>query len=772
MDVKSIINKMTLCEKVELCVDASMLRTAAMPRLGIPELIMTDGTNGVRLQDITPPDPKTTDFLKSIQSSFDSDEALDVTFPATCFPTGSSLACSFDVELTQTIASAVAEECKRLGVGLLYGPGLNTRRNPLDGRGFEYYSEDPCLAGELAAAYVDGLQKNEVAGCVKHFACNNSNYMRTIYDNIVEERALREIYLAAFERVIKKAKPAMVMGAYNLINGVQSCENHWLLTELLREEWGYDGVVISDCGAVKNHVNAFLAGIDFEIPHSKITIDNLIRAVEDGRITELELNSHCVRVLELVLTYTREGKQGPEVDFHKHHELAREAALQCAVLLKNDGSLLPLDKEAVKHIAVVGSWAEHPVYQGTGCAIVRAQREDVPLQEIRQMCGDDILLSYEPGYTDANVVNEQQLARAVTAAQKADAVIVFAGSNLPKETDDYNRKDIKIEKAHEELIHAVSHVNRNVIVVLMNGESVEMPWIGSVKAVLDMWYCGEGCGYAVARLLFGAHNPCGKLAVTMPVKLSDMPGYLHFPGENHKHYYEEGIFVGYRYYDKKELRPLFPFGHGLSYTQFDYSDAKLSTQRITLPETVTVSFSVTNSGKRAGCEIAQLYVADGHSRLNRPLKELKHFKKVYIEPGETKIISFELSERDFAYYDPAFHQWTVDTGEFSVLIGASSQDLRLEEKIHVTHTRQNHQTFRRDSHYLEIFNDPHAKKVLFDSLVAWGLVKPEDLTTELENEFLVSFWGLAQHFELVASYKVSEAMIDEMVRKMNDRPEK
>jgi beta-glucosidase len=771
MDIVSTIKKMTLQEKVELCIDASMLRSAAMPHLGIPELIMTDGTNGVRLLNITPPDPSSTNFLQSLKSSFDSDEALSMTYPATCFPTGSSLACSFDIALTEKIGSAVAEECKSLGVGLLYGPGLNTRRNPLDGRGFEYYSEDPCLAGELAAAYVNGLQNNGVAGCVKHFVCNNSNYMRTIYDNIVEERALREIYLAAFERVIKKAKPAMVMGSYNLINGVQACENHWLLTELLREEWGYEGVVISDCGAVKDHINAFLAGIDFEIPHSKIAIDNLVQAVEEEKISEQALNRHCERVLELVLTYARDGKQPPQIDFQKHHELAREAALQCAVLLKNDEQLLPLNKNEIKHIAVVGDWAEHPVYQGTGCAIVRAQKVDIPLHEIRKICGQSIQVSYEPGYKDSNKIDDQLLARAVLAAQKADTVILFAGTNLPKETDDYNRKDIKIEQAQEQLIHAVSAVNNNVIVVLMNGESVEMPWIENVKAVLDMWYSGEGCGHAVAQILFGEKNPCGRLAVTMPLKLSDVPGYLHFPGENHKHYYEEGVFVGYRYYEKKELAPLFPFGHGLSYTQFAYTDIHLNKQNIVLPETATVSLSITNMGKIAGCEIVQLYIADGHSRLKRPLKELKHFAKVFIEPGETKSLAFELNERDFAYFDPVFNKWVVDTGTFDLLIGASSQDIRLKKEIQVTNTKRYYQRFKRDSHYLEIFEDAHAKKVFFDSLVEWGLIKQSDITPELESEFLISFWGLAQHFELVASYKVTEDMIDEMVRRMNKRPE-
>ncbi|MEA4914458.1 MAG: glycoside hydrolase family 3 C-terminal domain-containing protein [Christensenella sp.] len=767
MNIDQIMQRMTLREKAEMCVDGSMLRTAEMPQHHIPKLIMTDGTSGVRLIDEPDTDPKTAKFLNRVTASFDTEEALAATIPATCFPAGSSIACSWDQELSARVGAAIADECKALQAGLLYGPAINTRRTPLDGRGFEYFSEDPCLAGDMSAAFVEGLQGNGVAASIKHFVCNDSNYLRTISDSVVEERALREIYLNAFERVIKQAKPATVMGSYNLINGVQACENKWLLSDVLRHEWGYKGVVISDCGAIKNHLAAFKAGLDFEMPHSKLAIDALVSAVEQGEMTEEELDIHCRRVLDLALTYARAGKEQPKVDFNAHHKLAQEAAEKCAVLLKNEDGLLPLDTEKLNKIAVLGDWAEHPVFQGTGCAIVNARQIDIPLNEIRALCANQNILNYEPGYLDLNKADEALLSRAVEAAKRAEVAIVFAGSILPEESDDYNRKHMHVEPAQEELIRRVSAVNKNTIVVLMNCESVVMPWIDDVKAVLDMWYCGEGSGSAVAKLLFGKANPSGRLPVTMPVKLSDFPGYLHFPGENHKLLYEEGIYVGYRYYEKKELAPLFAFGHGLSYTTFEYSSVTLSNEQVLLPQTLEVSFTVKNTGSMRGGEVVQLYVADKHSRLPRPLKELKHFSKVYLQPGKSTQIRFTLNARDFAYYDPAFSDWVVDSGTFTLLIGSSSQDIRLSAQVVVTEPQKRALPITNDSHYLELFQNERVKQVYFDTLVEWGFIQPSDLTPALEKHLLVAFWGLKQHLDLLVPYEITDERINALVEHLN-----
>lgn len=767
MNIDQIMKQMTLREKAELCVDGSMLRTAEMPQHGIPKLIMTDGTSGVRLLDVPDADPKKAQFVESASASFDSEDALAITIPATCFPAGSSIACSWDKELSARVGAAIAEECKSLNAGLLYGPAINTRRTPLDGRGFEYFSEDPCLAGDLSAAFVEGLQGNGVAASIKHFVCNDSNYLRTISDSIVEERALREIYMNAFERVITKAKPATVMGSYNKINGVHACENKWLLTDVLRNEWGYEGVVISDCGAIKDHLAAFSAGLDFEMPHSKIAIDKLVAAVEAGEMTEAELDARCRRMLGLVLDYARAGKEKPTVDFNAHHKLAQEAAEKCAVLLKNENSILPLKHSNPSRIAVLGSWAEHPVFQGTGCAIVNARQIDIPVEEMRAICSDQITLEYEPGYLDLNVNDEALLARAVEAAKRAEIAIVFAGSILPEESDDYNRKHMHVEPAQEELIRRVSAVNKNVIVVLMNCESVVMPWIDDVKAVLDMWYCGEGSGSAVANLLFGKVSPSGKLPVTMPVKQSDFPGYMHFPGENHKLLYEEGIYVGYRYYEKRELAPLFAFGHGLSYTTFEYNALRLSSEQVLLPQNLSVSFTVTNTGSMRGGEVPQLYVADNHARLPRPIKELKHFTKVYLDPGESTQITFTLNARDFAYYDPAFSSWVVDSGTFELIIGSSSQDVRLSAEVNVIDTTKHVLPITSDSHYLELFQNERVKLTYFETLMEWGFITAQDVTPALEKHLLIAFWGLKQHLDLLVPYSITEEMIDTLVERLN-----
>ncbi|MDD4311815.1 MAG: glycoside hydrolase family 3 C-terminal domain-containing protein [Eubacteriales bacterium] len=767
MDIERIMKQMTLREKAEMCVDGSMLRTAEMPQHGIPKLIMTDGTSGVRLLDVPDEDPKTALFIERVSASFDSEDALAATIPATCFPAGSSIACGWDAELAARVGSAIAEECKSLDAGLLYGPAINTRRTPLDGRGFEYFSEDPCLAGDLSAAFVNGLQANGVAASIKHFVCNDSNYLRTISDSVVEERALREIYLAAFERVVKNSHPATVMGSYNKINGVQACENKWLLTDVLRNDWGYEGVIISDCGAVKDHLAAFRAGLDFEMPYSKIAIDKLVAAVESGEMTEAELDARSRRVIDLALTYAREGKEKPVVDFQAHHALAREAAEKCAVLLKNEDHILPLDAKKTAKIAILGDWAEHPVFQGTGCAIVNARQIDIPLDEMRQIVSDPSALRYEPGYLDLNHVDETLLSRATEAARQADVAIIFAGSILPEESDDYNRKHMNVEPAQEELIRRVSAVNANTVVVLMNCESVVMPWIDHVKAVLDMWYCGEGCGNAVAKLLFGVANPSGKLPVTIPVRQSDIPGYLHFPGENHTLLYEEGVFVGYRYYEKKELAPLFPFGHGLSYTSFAYRNLRLSTQELILPDQLTVRFTLTNTGNLRGGEVPQLYIADGHARLPRPAKELKHFTKVYLDPGESAEISFTLDARDFAYFDPAFSDWVVDSGSFELIIGSSSQDVRLRADVRVIDTTRRALPITSDSHYLELFQNDRVKQAYFDTLIEWGFITREDVTPALEKHLRIAFWGLKQHLDLLVPYRISEEKIEVLVERLN-----
>jgi beta-glucosidase len=619
----------------------------------------------------------------------------------------------------------------------------------------------------MTTGYVVGLQSNEVAACVKHFACNNSDYFRTIYDNVVDERALREIYLAAFERVVKQGKPASVMGSYNVLNGVQACENSWLLTTVLREEWGFSGMIISDSGAVKNHLQAFLAGLDYEMPHSKVAIDTLVASVESGLMRQEILDTHCLYVLNTVLKYAREGKPRPTVDFAAHHALAQRAAAESAVLLKNVDDILPLNTDRRYSLAVLGRLATEPLFQGTGCARVHENQLDIPLDEIKKICGDHVSVSYAPGYSGNTSTDDHLVHDALEVAKEADVVVIFAGASLPKESDEYNRENMDIDPTHDYLIRTISAVHPHTVVVLSTCESVVMPWIDNVKAVLNMWYCGEGIGRAVAELLFGVQNPCGKLPVSMPIRIQDVPGYLEFPGENHRHIYSEGIFVGYRYYEKKGITTLFPFGHGLSYTDFEYRDLIVSNSIVTLPDAVKIFFTITNTGDRSGYEVAQLYVADNHSRLKRPVKELKKFKKVFLAPSEHTIVEFTLEKRDFAYYDTTFSDWVVDSGTFELHIGSSSQDIRLCAGVEVIADKTYIQLIRPDTHYVELFKNRWATRLFFDFLVEQKLLEDADITPELEKAFASNFWGIAQHLDMLAPYKVSPALIGDLVERMN-----
>ena len=772
MDTKidDILKKMTNEQKIALCTGETDWMTQHFTEPLVESFVMSDGTNGVRFQEGST-DTKPTSFYDSLTAaSFDNEAALNRTIPATCFPTGSALACSWNTALAQEIGRAVADECTGEGIHMILGPGMNIRRHPLTGRGFEYYSEDPCLSGEMAAAMVQGIQENGAYACIKHFCANNSDSLRTIVDSVIDERALREIYLAGFERAVKQAKPAAVMNSYNLVNGVQASENTRLLTNVLRDEWGFEGIVISDWGSVKNSVESFKAGLDLHMPHSERFIECLQEALESGVITQQELDEHCRRMLRMINAPRRAKQPLTENQKTAHHQLARRAALESAVLLKNDG-ILPIDS-AVKSIAVLGALAQNPIYQGTGCAIVNAQKVDIPYAQLQAAAPKNVAFQYAPGYENAEnaaCTNAQALLQdAVCAAQNAEIAIVFVGASLPLESDDYNRTHLDIDAAHLALLQAVSAVQKNVVVVVMSGESVVMPWIRAARAVLLPGFGGEGAGYAVAQLLFGKANPSGKLAVTMPKKLSDTPAFLSFPGENHRHVYSEEIFVGYRYYDTKETQPLFSFGHGLSYTCFQYSAFSISPERANLAQTIEVRCTVTNTGTMQGKETVQLYVRDKHAKLKRPDKELKGFLKVDLAPKESKTVSFTLSARDFQYYDPAEGGWVAYSGEFMVLLGGGSRDLPLEGSVYITGNARKPATIMADTHFCELFQNEAATQCFFDFLVRENMVPRDKVTPLLKAGIENTFWGIAEFFEMYAPGAVTRAKLAELVQSLNN----
>ncbi|WP_058308382.1 glycoside hydrolase family 3 C-terminal domain-containing protein [Gracilibacillus massiliensis] len=655
------IKEMTLEEKAGLCSGLDFWHLKGIERLEIPSVMVTDGPHGLRKQ------AEGADHLGIYNS-----------VPATCFPSAVGLASTWDKELIYQVGVALGEEAQAEEVAVLLGPGANIKRSPLCGRNFEYFSEDPYLSSEMAANHINGVQSQGVGTSLKHFAANNQEHRRMSTDAIIDERTLREIYLASFEQAVKKGHPWTVMCAYNKVNGEYAAENHKLLTEVLRDEWGFEGFVVSDWGAVNERVDGLQAGLELEMPSSNGVNDKkIIEAVQNGELKEETVDIAVERILNIVDKAISNKKENAGYDKDAHHQFARKVAAEGMVLLKNEQSVLPLAKDA--NIAVIGSFADKPRIQGGGSSHINPTKVDRVIDEIKLYSSTT---TFEEGYeVETDKVDDQKVIKAQKAAKNAEVAVVFAGLPDRYESEGYDRDHLQIPENQRLLIEAVAEVQPNTVVVLSNGAPIEMPWLDNVKGVVESYLGGQAFGGAVADVLFGKVNPSGRLAETFPEKLSDNPSFLNFPGEGDKVEYKEGIFVGYRYYDTKDVKPLFPFGYGLSYTTFDYSELKVSQQEISDNDNVEVSVKVKNTGNIAGKEVVQLYVNDLESTVNRPLKELKGFEKIYLEPGEEKTVTFSLDKRAFAYYNVEISDWHVETGDFNIMVGTSSQEILLEEKI-------------------------------------------------------------------------------------------
>lgn len=696
-NITELIDQMTLEEKASLCSGLDFWRTKGIERLGIPSVMITDGPHGLRKQ------------------KGDSDHlGLMDSVSATCFPSAAGMASSWDRELMRKVGIALGEECQAEEVAVLLGPGVNIKRSPLCGRNFEYFSEDPYLSSEMAANHIIGVQSQGVGTSLKHFAVNNQEHRRMTTDAVVDERTLREIYLASFEGAVKQGQPWTVMSAYNQVNGEFCSENSRLLTDILRDEWGHVGFVVSDWGAVNDRVDGLTAGLELEMPSTNGTSDlKIVEAVRSGKLAEEVLNDAVMRLLTVIFKAVEQRKEGATYDQEAHHQLAREVARESMVLLKNEDDLLPLAKSS--NITLVGALAKTPRYQGSGSSRINPTKLEDIHEELCKSAGSTANVVYLPGYVlGSDEVDEGLLSKAVHAALQADVAIIVAGLPDRYESEGYDRTHLGIPANQIRLIEAIAAVQSKVVVVLSNGAAVEMPWIGSVKSVLEAYLGGQALGGAIADLLFGDANPCGKLAETFPQKLEHNPSYLFFPGEEDRVVYKEGIFVGYRYYDAVDRAPLFPFGHGLSYTSFSYSNLTVDMKEIVDVNTVQVSVSVTNTGHRAGKEIVQLYVRDVLSTVVRPQKELKGFIKVELQPGETKVVTFELDKRAFAYYNIDLKDWHVETGEFEILIGQSSAEITLRETIHVESTVNIKRTYTRNSTLGDIMEDPKGAAIVHE----------------------------------------------------------
>ncbi len=688
-DIQSLISQMTLDEKAALCTGVNPWATFPIERLGVPSMLVADGPHGVR-------------------RVADLDNMASQSIPATCFPTASCLASTWDPALLYEMGQALAEEAIALAVDVLLGPGVNMKRSPLGGRNFEYFSEDPYLTGEMATALINGIQSKGVGTSLKHFAANNQEFQRFTISAQVDERTLREIYLPAFETAVKKARPWTVMCAYNKLNGVFCSEHHELLTKILKEEWGFEGLVVSDWGAVRNQTAALAGGLDLEMPGPQPgSVQAVIAAVQNGSLDEAVVDEAVRRILGIVFK-AKETPKGGDFDVDGHHELARRVASEGMVLLKNNG-LLPLKN--VQHLAVIGRAAEHAHVQGGGSSHINPTKVAVPLAELQKRA-EGVEVTFAQGYPADESFRPELIAEAVSLAQTADVAVLYIALPGFKESEGYDRADLDLTPQQTALIEAVVQVQPNTVVVLNNGAPVVMAgWIDKVAAVLEAWMMGQAGGEAIADVLFGRVNPSGKLAETFPLRLVDTPAYLNFPGENGVVRHGEGIFIGYRYYDAKDAPVLFPFGYGLSYTTFAYSNLTSSPTNFIDADGLTVSVDVTNTGNLAGKEIVQFYVHDRAAALQRPPKELKGFAKVELQPGETKTVTLHLDGRAFAYYNPAYKQWVTEDGEFDILVGASAADIRLAVTVAMRSTQNLPCVLNRFSTTREWLDDRRGKVV-------------------------------------------------------------
>ncbi len=691
--IRELIAQMTLEEKASFCSGADFWHTESLERLGIPAVMVTDGPHGLRKQDTEGDHLGLNDSIKAV-----------------CFPAGCGTAASFNRELLVEMGETLGNECQAEGVSTILGPAVNIKRSPLCGRNFEYLSEDPLLATEMAGALIQGIQSKNVGTSIKHFLANNQETRRMSSSSEVDERTLREIYLAAFEGAIVKQKPWTVMCSYNKINGVYAAENKTYLTDVLRGEWEFDGYVMSDWGAVNGRVGDLLAGLDLEMPGCKGKNDAfIVKAVKEGKLEESAVDTAVERILNIVFRFEENRDKEAIFDRDKDHELARKIAQETIVLLKNE-DVLPLKKDDA--IAFIGEFAQKPRYQGGGSSHINSHKVTSAMDAVAEL-ESAANITYAKGFfADKDEIDEELMKEALEVAKNSKVAVVFAGLPDSFESEGYDRDHMRLPDCQNTLIDAIVAVQPNTVVVLHNGSPVEMPWVHKVKGIVEAYLSGQAVGGALIDILFGKVSPSAKLPESFPICLEDNPSFLSYIGEGDRVEYRESVFVGYRYYDKKKREVLFPFGHGLSYTSFAYSNLKLDKKEMKDTDSLTVSVDVTNTGSMIGKEIVQLYVVDKISTVIRPIKELRDFAKVEIIPGETKTLTFTLGKRAFAYYNTTIHDWHVETGEFDIITAKSSRDEVLKETVHVNSTVTLPTIYTRDTIFGDIFSNEKGMEIV------------------------------------------------------------
>lgn len=670
-EIRSMISQMTLEEKAGMCSGADFWHLKGIERLGIPSVMVTDGPHGLRKQ------AEGGDHLGINESE-----------KAVCFPAGCATASSFDRDLIRRQGEILGQECQAMNVSTILGPAMNIKRSPLCGRNFEYYSEDPLVSSEMAATMIEGVQSRHVGTSAKHFVANNQEKRRMTNSSDMDERTLREIYLASFEGAVKKSKPWTVMSSYNRINGKFVGDSKEYLTDILRDEWGFDGYVVSDWGAVNDRISALSAGLDLEMPPGDYENDRLIvKAVQDGKLYEKAV-----------------------FEYEKDHNAAADIAAECMVLLKNDNQILPLNGD--KKIAFIGKYAREPRYQGGGSSHINSWKVESALEAAKAI-PELANVIFAEGYQDEKdeVVKELQ-DEAVKTAADADVAVLFLGLPDNFESEGYDRKHMNLPNCQNQLVQKILEVQKHVVVVLHNGSAVLMPWKDQVEGILEAYLGGEAVGRAVAEVLAGKKNPCGRLAETFPLRLEDTPCYLTYGKGFDNADYQEGVFVGYRYYTSRKMKTAFPFGYGLSYTTFEYSDLKLDKKEMSDKDILEVSVKVKNTGNRAGKTVVQLYVEAPETEVVRPVRELKGFEKIFLEAGEEKTVTFTLDERAFAYWNTLIHDWYAEEGIYKVMIGENADQMCKGEEITVHTTKELPKTYSLNTCLGGLMRDPKAQAVM------------------------------------------------------------
>lgn len=660
MKYQELISKMTLAEKASLMSGKDFWQTVDIERLGIPSIFLADGPHGVRKQAAQG------DHL-----------GLNPSLPATCFPTAATVANSWNQELAERIGTHLGIEAAAQGVHVLLGPGLNIKRSPLCGRNFEYFSEDPYLSGKMAAGYIRGIQSKGVAACPKHFAVNSQELRRMSNDSVLDERTFREIYTTGFEIAVKEGKAQSIMSSYNKINGVYANENKHLLQEILVDEWGFDGFVVTDWGASNSHTEGVRNGSHLEMPTTgKDGQRELIAAVKEGRLAEAILDQRVDELLQVIFATHEAIKEqsGSTFDVEAHHLVAKEAAAECVVLLKNEDDILPLKKNT--RVAVIGDFADQPRYQGAGSSMVNSTRVDSPLAALKASSLN--VLGYEPGFRRNGQADPALIQKACRLAEQADVVLLYLGLDELAESEGMDRSHMSIADNQIELLNTVKLVNDKIVVVMSAGSAVEMPWIKQVSALLHGYLPGQAGAEAMAEVLTGIVNPSGRLSETYPLSLEDTPANRYYPGEEKTSEYREGIFVGYRYYDTAGVPVQFPFGYGLSYTTFAYSELEVSETE--------VSLTVTNTGKRDGAEVVQIYIAAADSQIFRAAKELKGFSKVFVKAGEQQRVTIPFDDKAFRYFNAVSNRWEIEGGSYRIMAGTDVAGIRLSGTVDIAGT--------------------------------------------------------------------------------------